>query len=470
MANHQNSKNKRLSSLIIAESLLISYILYVAFYVVQLADPVAPNFVVSYFPFLLFFAFLIVMSSLAVGLYEPKLRETFRGLIRRIFVAHGLAFFAMVVFSSLFFRDIFIHSYYFVASIGLTIISISIFRYVVIRLGALGLVKTRIVVLGAGERASIIEKKMRRASDRRGFDLLGFIPVPGDNVERGIQNEPILNINIDDSFKSFILENEIDEVVVAADQRRGTLPIEVLFDCRLQGTQITDLLDFMERETGQIVVNLMYPSWLIFSKGFVSQNYIRQIGDFGLNLFLATLVLLFVWPIMLLTALVIYLDDGRKNSASVFYKQTRVGKDGEPFLIYKFRSMGIDAEKNGAQWADKNDVRVTRVGGFIRKYRLDELPQLYNIFRGDMSFVGPRPERPEFVDKLVHEVPFYSQRHNVKPGLAGWAQLNYPYGASVEDAMEKLKYDLYYVKHQSFLLDILVLVRTVEVVLFGKGQ
>lgn len=337
-------------------------------------------------------------------------------------------------------------------------------------MGALGLVKTRIVVLGAGERASIIEKKMRRASDRRGFDLLGFIPVPGDNVEHGIQNEPILNINIDDSFKSFILENEIDEVVIAADQRRGTLPIEVLFDCRLQGTQITDLLDFMERETGQIVVNLMYPSWLIFSKGFVSQNYIRQIGDFGLNLFLATLVLLFVWPFMLLTALVIYLDDGRKNGASVFYKQTRVGKDGEPFSIYKFRSMGIDAEKNGAQWADKNDVRVTRVGGFIRKYRLDELPQLYNIFRGDMSFVGPRPERPEFVDKLVHEVPFYSQRHNVKPGLAGWAQLNYPYGASVEDAMEKLKYDLYYVKHQSFLLDILVLVRTVEVVLFGKGQ
>jgi sugar transferase (PEP-CTERM system associated) len=410
------------------------------------------------------------MSSLAVGLYEPKLRETFRGIIRRIFVAHGLAFFAMVVFSSLFFRDIFIHSYYFVASIGLTIISISIFRYVVIRLGALGLVKTRIVVLGAGERAAIIEMKMRRASDRRSFDLLGFIPVPGDNVEHGIQNEPILNINIDDSFKSFILENEIDEVVIAADQRRGTLPIEVLFDCRLQGTQITDLLDFMERETGQIVVNLMYPSWLIFSKGFVSQNYIRQIGDFGLNLFLATLVLLFVWPIMLLTALVIYLDDGRKNGASVFYKQTRVGKDGEPFSIYKFRSMGIDAEKNGAQWADKNDVRVTRVGGFIRKYRLDELPQLYNIFRGDMSFVGPRPERPEFVDKLVHEVPFYSQRHNVKPGLAGWAQLNYPYGASVEDAMEKLKYDLYYVKHQSFLLDILVLVRTVEVVLFGKGQ
>lgn len=173
---------------------------------------------------------------------------------------------------------------------------------------------------------------------------------------------------------------------------------------------------------------------------------------------------------MLLTAFVIYLDDGRKTGASVFYKQVRVGKNGEPFSIYKFRSMGVDAEKNGAQWADKNDMRVTRVGGFIRKYRLDELPQLYNVFRGDMSFVGPRPERPEFVEQLDKQIPFYAKRHSVKPGLAGWAQLNYPYGASVEDAEGKLKYDLYYVKHKSFLLDMLVLIRTIEVVLFGKGQ
>jgi lipopolysaccharide/colanic/teichoic acid biosynthesis glycosyltransferase len=182
------------------------------------------------------------------------------------------------------------------------------------------------------------------------------------------------------------------------------------------------------------------------------------------------LMLLLVWPIMLLTALAIYLDDGKKTGASVFYKQVRVGKEGELFSIFKFRSMGIDAEKNGAQWTTKNDLRVTRVGGFIRKYRLDELPQLLNVIRGDMSFVGPRPERPEFVEQLNKAIPFYNQRHNVKPGLAGWAQLNYPYGASVEDAMEKLKFDLYYVKHQSFTLDILVLARTVEVVLFGKGR
>jgi lipopolysaccharide/colanic/teichoic acid biosynthesis glycosyltransferase len=155
---------------------------------------------------------------------------------------------------------------------------------------------------------------------------------------------------------------------------------------------------------------------------------------------------------------------------SVFYKQERIGKDGKPFNIIKFRSMRPDAEKDGAKWASKNDNRVTSVGAFIRKYRIDELPQLLNVVKGEMSFIGPRPERPEFVAKLIEEVPYYAERHNVKPGLAGWAQLNYPYGASVKDSLEKLKFDLYYVKHQSLLLDILILIRTVEVVLFGKGR
>ena len=470
MARPKNGKNKRLSTLIIAESILIAYVSYTAFFMVKLADVFAPSFAVQHIFPLVIFTLFIVLSQLAVGLYEPKLRETFRGIIRRIFVAQGMAFFAMAVFSELFLTHVLMHSYYLVVCILMTILSCSIFRFFVIRFGALGLAQTRIVILGAGERAAVIENRMRRASDRKGFELIGFIPIPGDNTKLGVKKEPILHVNIDDSFKEFIAENDIDEIVVAADQRRGTLPIEVLFDCRLQGTQITDLLDFMERETGQILVNLMYPSWLIYSGGFNSQNYVRQISDYALNFCLASFVLFFVWPFMLLTALAIYLDDGRKTGASIFYKQIRVGKDGENFGIYKFRSMGVDAEKNGAQWASKNDARVTRIGGFIRKYRLDELPQLYNVFRGDMSFVGPRPERPEFVEQLIKEVPFYNQRHNVKPGLAGWAQLNYPYGASVKDAMEKLKFDLYYVKHQSFLLDILVLIRTVEVVLFGKGQ
>ena len=470
MAKHQNFKNKRFSSLIIAEALLIFCILYVSFYVIQLADASAPSVVVAYLPFIATFAFFILMSSLSLGLYEPKLRESIRGIIRRIFVANGLAFCAMYVITIILFHDILLHPFYFVVSISATITSVSIFRFFMIRYGSLGLVKSRIVILGAGERASTIEKKMRRPSDRRSFEIVGFIPVPGDDIENGIKKEPIIEIDINHSLKSFVVQNDINEVVVAADQRRGTLPIEVLFDCRMQGVQISDLLDFMERETGQIMVNLMYPSWLIYSKGFESQSYLRQIRNYSFNLLLATVVLLLLWPFMLLTAFVIYLDDGRKTGASVFYKQVRVGKNGEPFSIYKFRSMGVDAEKNGAQWADKNDMRVTRVGGFIRKYRLDELPQLYNVFRGDMSFVGPRPERPEFVEELDKQIPFYAKRHSVKPGLAGWAQLNYPYGASVEDAEGKLKYDLYYVKHQSFLLDMLVLIRTIEVVLFGKGQ
>ena len=470
MGQHQNFKNRRFSSLIISEALLISYILYITFYVVKFLDPAAPDLDTSYIPFIVTFTFFILMSSLSLGLYEPKLRESIRGIVRRVFVANGLAFFAMYVITIIFFREILIHPYYFVVSIGLSITSVSVFRFFMVRYGSLGLAKSRIVILGAGERASTIEQKMRRASDRRSFDVVGFIPVAGDDMENGIKKEPVLEIDIENSLKAFVVENEINEVVIAADQRRGTLPIEVLFDCRMHGVQISDLLDFMERETGQIMVNLMYPSWLIYSKGFESQSYLRQIRNYSFNVFLATLVLLFVWPFMLLTALIIYVDHGRKTGASVFYKQVRVGKNGEPFSIYKFRSMGIDAEKNGAQWADKNDVRVTRVGGFIRKYRLDELPQLYNVFKGDMSFVGPRPERPEFVEQLEQAIPFYSKRHNVKPGLAGWAQLNYPYGASIEDAEGKLKYDLYYVKHQSFLLDILVLIRTIEVVLFGKGQ
>jgi sugar transferase (PEP-CTERM system associated) len=334
----------------------------------------------------------------------------------------------------------------------------------------LGLGKVRIVVLGAGERASIIEKRMRRDVDRIAFDLLGFIPIPGDNREDGIKQEKIIHVKVDESFQQFILDNDIEEIVIACDQRRGTLPVEVLFECRLRGIEVTELLDFMERETGQIVVNLMYPSWVIYSNGFQSQNYLRDALDYTLNAFLAFIVFFFVWPIMLFTGLFIYLDDGFRTGVSVFYKQERVGLNGQLFKIIKFRSMRPDAEKDGAKWASKNDSRVTRIGNFIRKYRVDELPQLLNVFKGEMAFIGPRPERQEFVEQLVKEVPYYNQRHNVKPGLAGWAQLNYPYGASVEDSMEKLKFDLYYVKHQSLLLDILILIRTVEVVLFGKGR
>ncbi|MFD3322729.1 TIGR03013 family XrtA/PEP-CTERM system glycosyltransferase [Alteromonas macleodii] len=470
MAINKRNQNKRSNILVITEALLIAYIGYITHFILT---QIGLSFEVPVEKLLVNTGILtvsILLCSLSVGLYEAKLRETFRGIIRRIFVSVGLSYFLVEVVSRVLFDDLLMDGYFLPASVCAIIITLVVFRYFTNRLGLLGLGKVRIIVLGAGERASIIEKRMRRDVDRIGFELVGFIPIPGDNREDGIHKEKIIHVKVDESFQKFIADNDIEEIVIACDQRRGTLPVEVLFDCRLRGIEVTELLDFMERETGQIVVNLMYPSWVIYSNGFKSQNYLRDALDYSVNAILAFIIFFFVWPVMLATAIIIYLDDGRRTGVSVLYKQERVGLNGQLFKILKFRSMRPDAEKDGAKWASKNDDRVTRIGHFIRKYRIDELPQLLNVFKGEMSFIGPRPERPQFVEQLVREVPYYNQRHNVKPGLAGWAQLNYPYGASVEDSMEKLKFDLYYVKHQSLLLDILILIRTVEIVLFGKGR
>lgn len=470
MAINKRNQSKRSNILVITETLLIAYMGYISHFIltqVGLSAQVSMEKLVVNVAML---TVSILICSLSVGLYEAKLRETFRGIIRRIFVSAGLSYFLVELVSRAFFDNLLMDSYFLPAAVGAIIVTLVVFRYFTNRLGLLGLGKVRIVVLGAGERAAIIEKRMRRDVDRIGFELMGFIPIPGDNREDGIRKEKVIHVKVDDSFLNFIIENDIEEIVIACDQRRGTLPVEVLFDCRLRGIEVTELLDFMERETGQIVVNLMYPSWVIYSNGFQSQNYLRDALDYSLNIILASAIFLIVWPVMLITALIIFLDDGMRTGTSVFYKQERVGLNGQLFNIIKFRSMRPDAEKDGAKWASKNDDRVTRIGHFIRKYRIDELPQLLNIFKGEMAFIGPRPERPQFVEQLVREVPYYNQRHNVKPGLAGWAQLNYPYGASVEDSMEKLKFDLYYVKHQSLLLDIVILIRTVEIVLFGKGR
>lgn len=310
---------------------------------------------------------------------------------------------------------------------------------------------------------------MRRNVDKRNFEIHGFVEIEGD-VAGHIPDSKILHVDYKEALYEYAVENEIDQLVIACDERRNMLPVEHLFKCKTRGIDVIEILDFIEQETGQIAVNLIYPSWVIYSNGFEMNHRFKTSLDHRLNALLAFAVLLLVWPLMLITALVIYFDDGRRTGASVFYRQIRIGIDGKPFQILKFRSMRPDAEAGGAQWASKNDSRVTSIGGFIRKYRIDELPQLFNIIRGEMGFVGPRPERPEFVEQLVKEIPYYAQRHNVKPGLTGWAQLKYPYGSTTEDAQEKLKFDLYYIKHRTLLLDIVILIRTVEVVLFGKGR
>ena len=321
------------------------------------------------------------------------------------------------------------------------------------------------MVLGTGQRASIIESRMRRDVDRQDFTVHGFVIMEGD-LPDGIQHET--RINLDESLVEYSLAHDIDEIVVANDERRNKLPVDELFACKIRGIEITEILDFIERETGQIAVNLIYPSWVIYSNGFASTNDLRNSLDWIFNAGMALVLLLVTCPIMLITVLCMKITEG--FNAPIFYKQERVGIDGEPFNMIKFRSMRLDAEKHGAQMASENDSRVTKIGQYLRKYRIDELPQIWNVLHGNMGFVGPRPERPQFVQSLIKNIPYYNERHNVKPGLTGWAQLKYPYGATEADSLEKLKYDLYYIKHRSFFLDILILIRTVEVVLFGKGR
>lgn len=265
-------------------------------------------------------------------------------------------------------------------------------------------------------------------------------------------------------ISSICRETRVDRIVVALDEKRGKLPLEQLLLCRLKGIRIDEGVAFSENLCGKLSVENLHPSGLIFSDGFKRSFVIRKMKRWG-DLFFSLASLLLFSPVCLAIAIAIKLD----SRGPVFYKQERVGEDGVTFDLLKFRSMRVDAEKDGPVWARVNDERVTRVGRIIRKLRVDELPQMINVLKGEMSFVGPRPERPFFVQRLQKEIPFYFYRHTVKPGITGWAQIYYPYGACKEDALEKLKYDLYYAKHMSPLLDLQIIVATIKIALLGSG-
>ena len=415
------------------------------------------------------FAASVMLCALSVGLYDQKLREGQKGIIKRVVITlvFNAILLELVVFQL--FSVLHIGSLYLAAASVFSAISVSAFRALFHYNDITRISRRRVLILGAGERASIIERRMRRNVDKRNFEIVGFTPIDGDK-DAGIAEQKLAKFDYKNDLYQYVVEHNIDQLVIACDERRNMLPVEHLFKCKTRGIDVIEILDFIERETGQIAVNLIYPSWVIYANGLDLNQRFKTNLDYKLNVVLAILLLAVTWPIMLVTTLLIYLEDGRKTGASVFYRQIRVGYDGKPFYILKFRSMRPDAEKNGARWATADDDRVTRVGRIIRKYRIDELPQLMNVLSGDMGFVGPRPERPEFVNQLAKDIPYYNQRHNVKPGLTGWAQLKYPYGSTAEDAQEKLKFDLYYIKHRSLMLDLMILVRTVEIVLFGKGR
>lgn len=323
------------------------------------------------------------------------------------------------------------------------------------------LVKPRVLVLGTGSR---VMKLAESAERNRNHEVIGYVALQGSTHYIPLQN--VLRMAPEESLASVVERHAVDQIVLGVrDRRGGGFPVQQLLECKMKGVEIIELSTFFEREYRQVLLESLNPSWMVLGNGF-RQGYVGKIVKRLFDLTAGVALLLLTLPIMLVTALCIFFESG----FPVLYRQERVGQSGRLFTLYKFRSMRTDAESGGTpHWAKANDDRTTRVGRFIRKYRIDELPQVFNVLRGEMSFVGPRPERPFFVDQLVKQVPFYALRHSAKPGITGWAQVRYPYGASVDDAIEKLQYDLYYVKNHSLFLDLTILLSTVEVVLWGKG-
>lgn len=262
-----------------------------------------------------------------------------------------------------------------------------------------------------------------------------------------------------------VRKEKAKKIVISLSERRGFLPIRDLLACKLSGVEVVDAPSFYEELTGKLLIEDINPSWFVLSDGFRKTGF-RSISKRIFDILFAVTCLIITIPYLPIIALLIKLN----SRGPVFFKQKRTGEGGKEFLVYKFRTMRQDAEsKTGAVWAQKKDPRITGVGKLLRKMRLDEFPQFYNVLKGDMSIVGPRPERPEFIEKLNELIPYYSERHSIKPGITGWAQIRYPYGSSVSDALEKLRYDLYYIKNMSLFLDIMILLETVKVVLFGRG-
>ncbi len=405
------------------------------------------------------FALVMTLSIASMGLYQTRTGEGFGPYLLRLLVGVvvGGALLAIVfyVIPSLFLeRSV-------LANAGLMSVTGIIFnRLLFERLVGSRALNRKALVLGAGHKALALDRALA-GKHHMGARIVGFIPIEGEPV----QVDPARVVDRKRPLQELMPALHCEELVIAVSERRNNLPMDELMACKANGVTVLDENTFFERETGKISIELLSTGWLLASDGFRNGEFARY-GRRLFDILVAGGLLVTTAPIMLLTALAIRIEDG----APVLYRQQRVGEHGALFELLKFRSMRQDAESDGvARWAEANDARVTRVGRVIRRLRIDELPQLFNILRGDMGFVGPRPERPEFVRQLAATIPFYAERHRIKPGLTGWAQLRYHYGASEEDAAEKLQFDLYYLKNHSLFLDLLILLQTVEVVVFGRG-
>jgi sugar transferase (PEP-CTERM system associated) len=407
---------------------------------------------------LFFTALVIWLSMIAVGVYGPYALRSLRFAGARVLVAISLGVISLAVIdfvapSDLFWRSTLLYT------MGLAIVVLIADRLLLNSFLGSSAFRRRVMVLGAGSRA----QRLRELGERpeTGFAVVAFIAMSDEKraVEEAIPRSAIHDLG------RFVENLGVSEVVLALQERRNALPLKDLLRIKTKGVHVNDFSSFLERETGRVDLDTVNPSWLIFSDGFSSGRMVssafKRIFDVVASLVLLTLT----FPIIALFALMVKID----SSGPAFFRQQRVGLYGEPFTLVKLRSMRTDAEKDGAKWAEENDPRVTRVGRLIRKLRIDELPQTWSVLKGQMSFVGPRPEVPSFVESLEDVIPFYGERHMVKPGITGWAQINYPYGASVQDSRSKLEYDLYYAKNYTPFLDFVILLQTLRVILWPEG-
>jgi sugar transferase (PEP-CTERM system associated) len=408
------------------------------------------------------FAAIHIVIMISVGLYQRSSRDTFVSIIARLFWAIVIAFWILSIIYYVF-PEILIGRGVLAIALALSFIALIAVRYVFYVVASKELFQSRILVLGTGKRASQI-LRLKRKSDWQGLKLVGFVHLKGDKDE--IPDNSLV-IRSDDSLEAMVHQYGIDELIVAVDDTRKNYPVAELIELKLSGLQITDITSFFERQTGRMEIDTLSPNQVIFFEGFNTDYFrdsVKRVFDIGVS----SLFLLMSLPICLVLYILIKRESGWRDP--VIYKQIRTGQNGKPFTIYKFRSMVVDAERDGPQFAAKNDARVTRIGAFMRKTRLDEIPQMVNVLRGDMSFVGPRPERPEFVERLCQVIPYYNMRHRVKPGITGWAQICYPYGDNDEDAKQKLQFDLYYIKNFSLFLDLTILLQTVQIIVWQKGS
>jgi sugar transferase (PEP-CTERM system associated) len=403
-------------------------------------------------------AVLVVMTS--TGVYQLDYWQDVQARLGRLVTA---ALLGVVVASLIWYLTL--SSYWGPKAIIVTVtlaLAGSVFaRFACSKWGNAGALKRRVLVLGTGSR---VMKLAEFAQRNRNHEVVGYLPI--QSSQHYVPLSRVLAMTSGESLLSFVKRHGVDQIVLAVrDRRDGGLPLQELLECRLNGVKITELTTFFECEYRQLMLESLNPSWMVLGDGF-RQGFLRTTVKRLFDLTVSAVLLVLTLPIMLIAALCILIESG----LPVLYRQERCGEGGRVFTLYKLRSMRNNAESGGTpRWAAASDDRTTRVGQIIRKLRIDELPQIINVFKGEMSFVGPRPERPFFVDQLVKQIPYYSLRHCIKPGITGWAQVSYPYGSSVDDAIEKLQYDLYHVKNHSLFLDIMILIATVEVVLWGRG-